>query len=536
MPELPEVEHARRLLQRHLVGKLVRSMTVDVADDKVFEECSKTFEKMILGKRFMSAHRKGKLLWLETDRAPHAIFHLGMTGAFFIRGEERIRYVDTRGGHESTWPPRFTKLRLQMDDGTEAAYTDPRRFGRIRLSDDPRKFISDSKLGFDALNELPDEAAFLEELQRRKRSVSKALLLDQSFAAGIGNWVADEARIHPQRLVGSLSESEKRQLRLSIHSVVSSAVNVDADSDKYPRSWLFHYRWSKSKSGRVVNDEGLEIRFETVGGRTSAFAPKVQKLRFGSEGAASGTVSKGREVIAKKKMKKTKKNVDIVEEAEEEGEGEEVGRISPVGNMRRRSRRLAALQEHEDEEVKEGPRGDEVKVCVKDEESSKEAGLAGSDLEEVGTGASEEGDAKEEADVGASGKSAKESEDDDDDENLTMIGALAVQRMESRGENADGSSRRQSVTGRVEARRKRKRAPKAGTDDWKVEVDLLFELLGGSEEAKVLTVDNLVEAAANAGESLTSIQAQDMITLFDRTGTGTLTRQDFDEVVLKTGL
>jgi len=117
-----------------------------------------------------------------------------------------------------------------------------------------------------------------------------------------------------------------------------------------------------------------------------------------------------------------------------------------------------------------------------------------------------------------------------------MIGALAVQRMESRGENADGSSRRHSVKGRVRAKRKRKRAPKAGTDDWKVEVDLLFELLGGNEQANLLTVDKLVQAAANAGEKLTSTQAQDMITLFDRTGTGTLTRQDFDEVVQKTGL
>uniref|UniRef100_A0A7S3EJG4 Formamidopyrimidine-DNA glycosylase catalytic domain-containing protein n=1 Tax=Rhodosorus marinus TaxID=101924 RepID=A0A7S3EJG4_9RHOD len=462
MPELPEVEHARRLLQRHLVGKLVRSMTVDVADDKVFEECSKTFEKMILGKRFMSAHRKGKLLWLEADRAPHPIFHLGMTGAFFIRGEERIRYVDTRGGHESSWPPRFTKLRLQMDDGTEAAYTDPRRFGRIRLSDDPRKFIADSKLGFDALNELPDEAAFLEELEKRKRSVSKALLLDQSFGAGIGNWVADEilfqARIHPQRLVGSLSESEKRQLRLSIHNVVAGAVKVDADSNKYPRSWLFHYRWSKAKGGRVVNEEGLEIRFETVAGRTSAFAPKVQKLPFGSQGDSDGPVSKKESA---NKKKKNKKNIDVVEKAGEEGGGEAVSGNSPVGNMRRRSRRLAALQQDEDEgeEVKGGPRGNEVKVCDEDEESTQEAGLADSDMGEVGTGESEEGNAKEEVDVGPSGKSEEESEDDDD-ENLTMIGALAVQRMESRGENADGSSRRQSVTGRVAARRKRKRAPK----------------------------------------------------------------------------
>lgn len=194
MPELPEVEHARRLLQRHLVGKVIRSVVADVTDEIVFEESAREIEKVLTGRRLVGTGRKGKHLWLEVDQKPHPLFHLGMTGAFFVRGMERIRYVNTKGGSEDDWPPKFCKLQLVMDDGVTAAFTDPRRFARIRMFDDPLESLPMKELGFDALDGLPEENNFVELLDIRGKSVLKALLLDQSFAAGVGNWVADEVK------------------------------------------------------------------------------------------------------------------------------------------------------------------------------------------------------------------------------------------------------------------------------------------------------------------------------------------------------
>ncbi|KAJ1492541.1 DNA glycosylase/AP lyase [Baffinella frigidus] len=82
MPELPEVEAARRLLERLCVGKVVRTC-VTTPDEKVFVGgCSEALAKHMAGTRVIAACRKGKQLWLELERAPHPSFHLGMTGSF----------------------------------------------------------------------------------------------------------------------------------------------------------------------------------------------------------------------------------------------------------------------------------------------------------------------------------------------------------------------------------------------------------------------------------------------------------------------
>jgi formamidopyrimidine-DNA glycosylase len=107
----------------------------------------------------------------------------------------------------------------------------------------------------------------------------KAVLLDQSFAAGVGNWIADEvlfqARIDPRRQARSLSAGEVARLRSAIRHVVSTAVRRGSDSDRYPRTWLFHYRWGKDANATTAR--GQTIRHDTIGGRTTAWVPAVQR-------------------------------------------------------------------------------------------------------------------------------------------------------------------------------------------------------------------------------------------------------------------
>ena len=107
----------------------------------------------------------------------------------------------------------------------------------------------------------------------------KALLLDQTFAAGVGNWIADEvlyqARIAPGRRAGSLSRQEADRLRLAIKRVVGTAVKLNSDSDRYPKSWLFHHRWGRNAA--AVTARGERIRHDTIGGRTTAWVPTVQR-------------------------------------------------------------------------------------------------------------------------------------------------------------------------------------------------------------------------------------------------------------------
>jgi formamidopyrimidine-DNA glycosylase len=275
MPELPEVEAARVTAQRVAAGR--RIVAVWCADDPIVLESSPArLRRALLGRRVVRAGRHGKHLWLELDRRPWLLVHFGMSGGLYTPGRGvRLRSSGSRDWRVG-WPPRFTKLRLTFDDGGELAIADARRLGRIRLRDDPRHQPPLSLLGFDALTELPPPARFRALLAARAAPL-KAVLLDQSFAAGVGNWVADEvlyqARLAPRRLARALSAAEAARLRSALRRVLATAVRAGSDSERYPRGWLFHRRWDRGLTTR----RGEPIRHETIAGRTAAWVPTRQR-------------------------------------------------------------------------------------------------------------------------------------------------------------------------------------------------------------------------------------------------------------------
>ncbi len=265
MPELPEVETARGLAAHHLVGR--RIVGVAVADDPiVYEAVSRPrVRRALMNRTVVGSGRRGKHLWLELDRRPWPVFHFGMTGSLRIYRAARDR-------------PRFWKIELVTDDGTRLAMTNKRRLGRIRLRDDPASEPPISALGFDPMIDLPSAAVLGQRLGRRRAPI-KAVLLDQSLFAGVGNWIADEvlfqARIDPRRLASELAPGEIRRLRTRLSAVVRKACDVGADDQRFPRTWLFHVRWGKRRGARTRGGDALA--FDTIGGRTTAWVPAVQK-------------------------------------------------------------------------------------------------------------------------------------------------------------------------------------------------------------------------------------------------------------------
>src|SRR5918999_1053533 len=152
MPELPEVEAARRLARQVAVGR--RIVGVHCAEDPIVYErvTPARVRRALTGRRVLDAHRWGKHLWLELDRPPWPCFHFGMSGGFHApqRPGVRLRAYGRRHPGE-VWPPRFTRLVLTFDDGGALAFADARRLGRVRLRHDPRREPPISLLGFDAL-------------------------------------------------------------------------------------------------------------------------------------------------------------------------------------------------------------------------------------------------------------------------------------------------------------------------------------------------------------------------------------------------
>ncbi|KAJ2492107.1 hypothetical protein IWW37_001684 [Coemansia sp. RSA 2050] len=280
MPELPEVERARKLLQTCCIGKEISSVTA--ADDIIVftNERGHELEALLSGRKLLDVGRRGKQFWLTLSGGLCLLMHFGMTGEIHVQGEKQNHYrkIDIDVG--TMWPPRFTKLEMELTGNVRVAFTDPRRLGRIRT------FVGDaadcptiSKLGFDPILDPPGLSVFQEAVAKRRMPI-KSLLLSQDFSAGVGNWIADEvlyqSRIHPQQLASTLSELQTAVLLQQLKDICNKAVEVNAESKLFPEDWLFHYRWSKGRGRQPAMPNGLRIEFVTVGGRTSAFVPDLQ--------------------------------------------------------------------------------------------------------------------------------------------------------------------------------------------------------------------------------------------------------------------
>jgi len=281
MPELPEVESVCRLMRNVLQGKRIDRVEV-VPDDIVLSgHPAEAVEAALVGRTVTEVGRKGKFFWLRLDGDGPTVFaHLGMSGWIREVGTEgkRLHSHGKAPLNDENGRPRFLKLMIQTKSGEGVAFTDSRRFGRVWLSESPETDRRVKQLGPDAFDELPAIPALEKSLAKRKAPI-KAVLLDQKAFAGIGNWIADEvlyqAKIAPKRLASSLDKKEVTALHKAIHHVLALSVKVDADYREFPESWLFHHRWGGGKGADLI--EGQEIVRETVGGRTSAWVPSVQK-------------------------------------------------------------------------------------------------------------------------------------------------------------------------------------------------------------------------------------------------------------------
>ncbi len=278
MPELPEVEcWGRRVAERACRGKLIAEVT-SYTDDIVFAGTSAAaFSRALKGRRVDAVRRRGKQMWFDlAGDGPHPLLHFGMTGRFHVYTDPNDAPAHGRGR------VKWVKTELVMDDGTRLAMSDKRRFARLRLRNDPLHEPPLADLGPDALTDLPPPAWWRERVPPRRVAI-KSLLLDQSFLAGVGNWIADEvlyqAHLDPHRRADTLTDTEISGLRQKTKYVINKAVEYEAEYDRFPATWLFHHRWQlrDSRKGDIFDHANRKVAFDKIGGRTTSWVPQVQE-------------------------------------------------------------------------------------------------------------------------------------------------------------------------------------------------------------------------------------------------------------------
>ncbi|HEU5187325.1 MAG TPA: bifunctional DNA-formamidopyrimidine glycosylase/DNA-(apurinic or apyrimidinic site) lyase [Candidatus Saccharimonadales bacterium] len=287
MPELPEVETIRLGLTRLLPGLKVTSEHHDWP--KGFPNARADVAQFLVGAKIMQVRRRAKVLIIDLSTNYSLVIHLKMTGQLVFVGDTRFGAGHPNNSLVGELPDRSTRVTLQFTDGSRLFFNDQRKFGWMRLLPTPEIELIDffQKVGPEPLGAGFTADQFIERLLRRQNSGCKAVLLDQTVVAGIGNIYADEslwaAKIHPETLVKNIPKPQlkilfselRRILRLSIKKGGSTDRNyVDAQGK---RGSYLSFAQVFRREGQACSRCSTTIIKLRVAGRGTHICPLCQK-------------------------------------------------------------------------------------------------------------------------------------------------------------------------------------------------------------------------------------------------------------------
>lgn len=266
MPELPEVETTRRILEPYLLGQRIQQLLhQDPARYRNTERAE--------GRRVLGTSRRGKYLIVHLDKSLELIVHLGMTGGFRFQ------------------PHQHTRVTLHLPRQT-LYYTDPRRFGKwwVVEAGDYREIGLLGRMGPEPLSQDFTLGGFKQALAQTSRKI-KEVLLSQEAVAGVGNIYADESlwrsQIHPERPAHTLSPTEVRRLHGAIREVMGQAVEAGGstlsdESYQQPNGEPGYFQFAHNaydRTGQPCKRMGCKGRIVkiVVSGRGTHFCPGCQQ-------------------------------------------------------------------------------------------------------------------------------------------------------------------------------------------------------------------------------------------------------------------
>jgi formamidopyrimidine-DNA glycosylase len=216
MPEIPDLEAIRGFLNRRLPG--MRIERAEALIPVVFRVPKDEFARVLEGNTFGETTRRGKFLLFGLKSGHVLVINAMLTG--------RFQYVQPEQKRKAR-----TCMALVLENGWELRYSDDRIMGKIYLV--PAERLLDvpqfKEMGPDALDVSAEEFA---QRIRKFTGMTKNILVNLKFVAGIGNAYADEilfaAKIHPYRKRTTLKDADIARLYAAIHKVFDWATPIVA--------------------------------------------------------------------------------------------------------------------------------------------------------------------------------------------------------------------------------------------------------------------------------------------------------------------
>lgn len=274
MPELPEVETIKRVIEPQIQGLTITNVTVKRPEVVAYPSAD-TFCRLLMGQTISHMSRRGKFLSIILDSSDCIILHLRMTGCLLVTPAD---YTEEKHTH----------IILSLSNETELRFSDTRRFGRFWLIN---KDETDIYSGIHKLGTEPFETALTADylslhLGTRKKTI-KECLLEQTTVAGIGNIYADEilfaAGIYPARPANSLNYADWQRLAELIPERLTYFIEKNAISaEEYLKTKGQDYH--NTPFLQVYGHEGKPCPFcqeplcrMVIGGRSSVYCPSCQR-------------------------------------------------------------------------------------------------------------------------------------------------------------------------------------------------------------------------------------------------------------------
>ncbi len=274
MPEMPEVETVRRILNGKIVGKTINKTIIK--DPIIIKEIDPvSFANQIHGRTIEAMERYGKYLFFKMGDIT-LVSHLRMEGKFFTYEQHEMEKHD--------------HIAFQFTDGSLLVYNDTRKFGTMHIMPTAEMWTHPalSKLGIEPMSpDLTD--AYLRAKAKGKTKTVKEFLLDQTVICGLGNIYVDEvlfmSRIHPQTSVVNLKPRHYKAIVTNTNIVIAKAIDEGGTTVKsFMASNEAHGLFQHSlnvygRNGEPCHECGTTIEKIKIGGRGTHFCPKCQRLR-----------------------------------------------------------------------------------------------------------------------------------------------------------------------------------------------------------------------------------------------------------------
>ncbi len=274
MPEMPEVETIKRIVEPQIVGLSIDSVITNHSQVIAYPDMYR-FEQKMSGQTVNRMSRRGKYLTIHFNSGDSLVLHLRMTGQLLVT--------------PSDYPmENHTHLIFNLSNGSQIRYIDVRRLGRFWLFD--KNEIDDKsgqeKLGIEPLDDKLTASYLVVRLGERKRPI-KEILNEQSVIAGIGNIYSDEilyaAGIYPGKKCSDLSDKEWERLVLKIKEILNNSIETNRMSpQEYLEGKGKEYRNMSDlrvygQKGERCKNCGSIIEKIVIGSRSSCYCPHCQK-------------------------------------------------------------------------------------------------------------------------------------------------------------------------------------------------------------------------------------------------------------------